>query len=51
MPAPNPGGPAPGSPKAEPRILVSLATYNEAGNIAALVAEIHKYVPQADRKK
>jgi dolichol-phosphate mannosyltransferase len=34
---------APGSP----RILVSLATYNEAGNVAALIAEIHKYVPQA----
>src|SRR5437879_4594922 len=47
MSAPNPGVPAPGSPS-EPRILVSLATYNEAGNIAALIAEIHKYVPQAD---
>lgn len=32
----------------EPRILVSLATYNEAGNIAALIAEIHKFVPRAD---
>jgi dolichol-phosphate mannosyltransferase len=31
----------------EPRILVSLATYNEAANIAALIAEIHKFVPQA----
>ena len=39
----------PGSPGArEPRILVSLATYNEAGNLAALVAEIHRYVPHAD---
>jgi dolichol-phosphate mannosyltransferase len=28
--------------------LVSLATYNEAGNIAALIAEIHKVVPHAD---
>jgi dolichol-phosphate mannosyltransferase len=33
---------------AEPRILVSLATYNEAGNVAALVGEIHKFVPRAD---
>jgi dolichol-phosphate mannosyltransferase len=54
MASPNPGihspGP-PGTPAAapqEPRILVSLATYNEAGNVAALVAEIHKYLPQAD---
>jgi dolichol-phosphate mannosyltransferase len=29
-------------------LLVSLATYNEAGNIAALIAEIHKVVPHAD---
>jgi dolichol-phosphate mannosyltransferase len=28
-------------------MLVSLATYNEAGNIAPLVAEIHKYAPDA----
>ena len=41
-----PGPEAPGSP--EPRILVSLATYNEAGNVAALIAEIHKFLPQAD---
>jgi dolichol-phosphate mannosyltransferase len=33
---------------ASPRILVSLATYNEAGNIEALITEIHKFVPQAD---
>ncbi len=32
----------------EPRLLVSLATYNEAGNIAALIADIHKVVPHAD---
>jgi dolichol-phosphate mannosyltransferase len=32
----------------EPRLLVSLATYNEAGNIAALIAEVHKVVPHAD---
>lgn len=35
-------------PSPEPRLLVSLATYNEAGNIAALIAEIHRYLPQAD---
>ncbi|MCE9564050.1 MAG: polyprenol monophosphomannose synthase [Planctomycetes bacterium] len=32
----------------EPRILVSLATYNEAGNLAPLIAEIHKFLPRAD---
>jgi dolichol-phosphate mannosyltransferase len=32
----------------ERRILVSMATYNEAGNLGALIAEIHKFVPQAD---
>jgi dolichol-phosphate mannosyltransferase len=52
MASPNPGLPAPGSTDTpappEPRILVSLATYNEAGNVAALVAEIHKYLPRAD---
>jgi len=40
--------PAPGPRAGEPRLLVSLATYNEAGNIAALIAEIHKVVPHAD---
>jgi dolichol-phosphate mannosyltransferase len=35
-------------PPAEPRLLVSIATYNEAGNIAGLIAEIHKVVPHAD---
>jgi dolichol-phosphate mannosyltransferase len=39
---------APDSPPPEPRILVSLATYNEAGNVAALIGEIHKFVPRAD---
>jgi dolichol-phosphate mannosyltransferase len=34
-------------PDADPRILVSLATYNEAGNIRSLIEEIHKYLPQA----
>jgi dolichol-phosphate mannosyltransferase len=47
MSSANPGIATPDSP-AEPRILVSLATYNEAGNIATLIAEIHKFVPQAD---
>lgn len=32
----------------EPRLLISLATYNEAGNIAALIADIHKVAPHAD---
>ncbi len=32
----------------EPRLLVSLATYNEAGNITALIDDIHKVVPHAD---
>jgi len=39
---------SPVAAKPEPRILVSLATYNEAGNIAALIGEIHKVVPAAD---
>lgn len=43
----NPEVQTPGAPP-EPRILVSLATYNEAGNVASLIAEIHKFVPQAD---
>lgn len=32
----------------ERRILVSIATYNEAGNLAPLISEIHKFVPHAD---
>lgn len=55
-PAPNPAdepapgaGAAPPAPRAgEPRLLVSFATYNEAGNIAALIADVHKVVPHAD---
>ncbi|HSQ55224.1 MAG TPA: glycosyltransferase, partial [Gemmata sp.] len=46
MSSSNPGVSSPGL--SEPRILVSLATYNEAGNIAALIAEIHKFLPRAD---
>ncbi|MBX9623743.1 MAG: polyprenol monophosphomannose synthase [Gemmataceae bacterium] len=54
QPAPAPGpSPAPPRPPApavpgSPRVLVSIATYNEAGNLAALVAEIHKVLPAAD---
>jgi dolichol-phosphate mannosyltransferase len=33
---------------AEPRILVSLATYNESGSIASLIAAIHQEIPKAD---
>jgi dolichol-phosphate mannosyltransferase len=32
---------------AEPRLLVSLATYNEAGNLENLIREIHQFVPAA----
>lgn len=39
---------AAGSTTREPRLLVSLATYNEAGNITSLIHEIHKIVPHAD---
>jgi dolichol-phosphate mannosyltransferase len=31
-----------------PRLLVSLATYNERGNLQPLIEEIHRYLPQAD---
>src|SRR5690349_19867753 len=54
MDSTNSAGPTPDLPRmqgadgAEPRILVSLATYNEAGNVAALIAEIHKFIPRAD---
>ena len=33
---------------ATPRLLITLATYNEADNLALLVAEIRKYAPDAD---
>lgn len=32
----------------EPRLLVSLATYNEKDNLAPLIAEIHAQLPRAD---
>ncbi|HEX4607076.1 MAG TPA: polyprenol monophosphomannose synthase, partial [Urbifossiella sp.] len=38
----------PALPAGEPRLLVSLATYNEAGNLAPLIEEIHRVVPYAD---
>jgi dolichol-phosphate mannosyltransferase len=46
--SPTPGAAVPAPRTGEPRLLVSLATYNEAGNIAALIADIHKVVPHAD---
>jgi dolichol-phosphate mannosyltransferase len=49
VPAPaldSPPAAAPPRP-GEPKLLVSLATYNEAGNIRPLIAEIHKVVPDA----
>jgi dolichol-phosphate mannosyltransferase len=42
------GESAPGPTRSEPRILVSLATYNEAGNLLPLIEEIHRSVPAAD---
>jgi dolichol-phosphate mannosyltransferase len=33
---------------APPRLLVSLATYNESGNLRDLVQEIHRYAPHAE---
>jgi dolichol-phosphate mannosyltransferase len=37
----------PAAPPGEPRILVSLATYNERANLESLIREIHREVPQA----
>ena len=51
--APSPNGhppaaaPPPPAPMTEPRLLVSLATYNERDNVPRLVAEIHRYAPHA----
>src|SRR5205809_6047963 len=36
------------SSAAEPRVLVSMATYNERDNLAELIREIHAVVPAAD---
>lgn len=37
-----------GHPPKSPRVLVSLATYNEQENIRRLIEEIHTYLPDAD---
>ena len=37
----------PDRPADEPRLLISLATYNEADNLAPLVRAIRPYVPDA----
>lgn len=44
---PPPPHPAPPSPP-DPRILVSLATYNERDNLTRLIEEVHQHVPRAD---
>jgi dolichol-phosphate mannosyltransferase len=49
---PPPAAPArsersPSAPPAAPRVLVSLATYNELGNLEPLIREIHQYAPDA----
>jgi dolichol-phosphate mannosyltransferase len=36
------------APAVKPRILVSLATYNERDNLATLIKEIHGFVPEAE---
>ena len=46
-PVMNPPPAAVPTPAAEPRLLVSLATYNEAGNLENLIREIHQVVPHA----
>lgn len=44
----NPLEPIPAtSPEPPPRLLVSLATYNEAGNLRDLVAEVRRFAPHA----
>ena len=41
----NPSASAP--PSAPPKLLVSMATYNEAGNLRALVEEVRRFAPHA----
>ena len=36
------------TPAGSPRLLITLATYNERDNVAPLIAEIRKYAPAAD---
>lgn len=38
----------PQEPSAPPRLLVTLCTYNERGNVERLIPEIHRYAPHAD---
>ena len=40
--------PRPAGEPSTPRVLVTLATYNERDNLAKLVEEIHHFVPHAD---
>src|SRR5450631_2088861 len=40
--------PSPMTPSLSPRLIVSLATYNEVGNLAALVETIRQYAPYAE---
>ncbi len=47
MSAATPDGPPPTDPAGPPRLLVSLATYNERDNLQRLIEEIHRYVPHA----
>jgi len=43
----NPGQPTVPDANVRPKLLVSIATYNEAGNLKPLIEEIHKFVPHA----
>ena len=45
--AANPGQPTVPDAVVRPKLLVSIATYNEAGNLRPLIEEIHKFVPHA----
>jgi dolichol-phosphate mannosyltransferase len=38
----------PEAPRRTPRLLITLATYNERDNVGPLIAEIRKYAPDAD---
>ncbi len=40
--------PPPPAPPAHPKLLVSIATYNERENIGKLIEEVHRYLPHAD---
>ena len=47
-PTPAPLAPAKPTGPAAPRLLVSIATYNERENLPKLIEEIHQYLPHAD---